>query len=189
MEYKRGQENSKHGSLVSPSLSKVTYDTDVDFLPIFYNDFGLMRNLTGQYGWTGWFYWSWNHQDNMETLDSQGYDPQRHPLLGWYYGDDPVVLDWICYWLCQYGINQMIVLLTPNRDTWEDPFNAGHWHYQLFNHVKNFDAMEFVLEVTYSAAQNILLPIIYDSQFFTVNSLCIIMRIIAVITNYLFPVI
>ncbi len=152
LEYKSGQENSKHGSLVSPPLSNVTYDTDVDFLPIFYNDFGLMRTLTGQYGWTGWFYWSWNHQDNMETLDSQGYDPQRHPLLGWYYGDDPVVLDWICYWLRQYGINQMIVLSTPNRDTWEDPFDVGHWQYQLFNHVKNFDAMEYVLEVASSAA-------------------------------------
>ncbi len=149
LEYKTGQLDSKHGSLVSPPLSTMTQDTDVDFMPIFYNDFGLARSLTGQYGWSGWFYWSWNHQDNLETLDSPGYDPQRHPLLGWYYGDDPVVLDWICYWLRQYGINQMILLSTPLRDTWEDPYDAGHWHYQLFNHVKNFDAMEYVLEVTF----------------------------------------
>lgn len=149
LEHKTGQLDSKHGSLVSPPLATMTQDTDVDFMPIFYNDFGLTRSLTGQYGWSGWFYWTWNHQDNMANLDSPGYDPQRHPLLGWYYGDDPVVLDWICYWLRQHGINQMIVLSTPWRDTWEDPYDSGHWHYQLFNHVKNFDAMEYVLEVTY----------------------------------------
>lgn len=141
LEYKVGEEGSKHGSLVSPPLSTMKNDTDVDFLPIFYNDFGLMKSLNQS--WHGWFYWSWNHQDNV----TPGYDPQRHPLLGWYYGDDPVVLDWICYWLRQYGINQMIILSTPYRDVWQNPRNSGHWHYQLFNHVKNFDEMEYVLEV------------------------------------------
>lgn len=157
LEYKTGQEMTKHGSLVSPPLSTMKNDTDVDFMPIFYNDFGLMRSLTGQYGWTGWFYWSWNHQDNMETLDSPGYDPQRHPLLGWYYGDDPVVLDWICYWLRQYGINQMILLSTPYRDTWSDKYDSGYWHYQLFNNVKNFDEMEYVLEVANSGTRDTVL--------------------------------
>ncbi len=141
LEYKTGEESTKHGSLVSPPLSTMKNDTDVDFMPIFYNDFGLMKSL--DQSWHGWFYWSWNHQDN----ETPGYDPQRHPLLGWYYGDDPVVLDWICYWLRQYGINQMIILSTPDRDVWQNPRNPGHWHYQLFNYVKNFDEMEYVLEV------------------------------------------
>jgi FPC/CPF motif-containing protein YcgG len=36
------------------------------------------------------------------------YDPSRHPMLGWYKGDDPNVLDWQCYWLVKYGVTAVI---------------------------------------------------------------------------------
>ncbi len=153
LELKSGGLDSKNGSLVPPPLFTAQYETTVDFLPIFYNDFGCQRTLTGNYGWTGWFYWTWNHHDTENTVGNDPYDPSRHPLLGYYYGDDPTVLDWQCYWMREYGVDQMIVLANPDTESWDDPYDANHWVYQLFNNTKNFSGMEYVLETPYSGGK------------------------------------
>lgn len=135
------------GTLVSPPLSQANYNTRVDFLPIFYNDFGLeyTRQATGN-TWRGWYYWTWNYHNAGEgsTDPTKIYDPERHPLLGYYKGDDPVVLDWICYWMKEYGINGTI-LYTSNYTDWENPASLGHWMWQLFNNVPNFQKLKYVI--------------------------------------------
>ncbi len=140
-----------NGQLVSPPISTATYETAVDFLPYWYNDFGLKRTATanGKNGWIGWYDWRWNHHD-CEQLGVEGkpydpYDPARHPLLGYYHGDDPVVLDWICYWLQEYGIRQTTPFVGSalNTDRWTDPSSSYHWVYQLLNHTPNAKSMDF----------------------------------------------
>ncbi len=89
-------------------------------------------------------YWTWNHHDVLEKpyigRDAGGRSlmiRSRHPLLGYYRGDDPVVLDWQCYWLNEYGV-QNVVILAEDFTNWEDPECTSHWAYQLFNHAPNF---------------------------------------------------
>ena len=152
-QYTRGSSNdrSKDGNLVSPPLSHASYNTKADFLAYWYNDFGLTftaKTTNVRDYWIGWYDWRWNHH-GCESLGSgfDSYDPTRHPLLGWYHGDDPVVLDWICYWLREYGIGQ-VCTLTPviDTDNWSNPANQGNWMYQLLHNVPNAEGMKFCTE-------------------------------------------
>lgn len=136
------------GTLVRPPLSNADHATRVDLLAHWYNDFGLecTRAAGGAVGWLGWYYWSWNHHDTA-TGD---YDPARHPLLGFYRGDDPVVLDWQCYWLREYGVTGVILYLPSGRSGgtligWERPAHRNHWVWQLFHNVPNFRGLRWVL--------------------------------------------
>ena len=134
------------GNLVSPPLSTADYTTRVDVLPYWFNEFGLTATLNDGAAWNGWYDWRWNHHDCVEkqggTIGFDDYDPTRHPLLGWYRGDDPVVLDWICYWLQEYGMKQAM-LLGNITSTWEEKTDRNHWIYQLLNHVPNAKQMRF----------------------------------------------
>ena len=133
----------KSGSLVSPPLSDKNYETEVDILPYWYNDFGRECQLTGKFGWLGWYYWSWNHHDVQQVdPNSDPYDPNLHPLLGFYYGDDPVVLDWQCYWMKEHAINQTAIL-QGDLINWEDPNSGDHWVYELFHNTPNFKNIRY----------------------------------------------
>ena len=145
-----------NGNLVSPPLSTATYTTKADFVGFWYSDFGRTYTVKNPgSGWIGWYDWQWNHH-GCESLGENydPYDPTLHPLLGWYRGDDPVVLDWICYWLHQYGIEQ-VCTLTPAIDSanWSNPANADNWMYQLLHNVPNAENMGFCIEA-YSSEYN-----------------------------------
>lgn len=144
------------GSLVSPPLSQSKRETKVDVMAYWYNDFGLECIRSAQTGWIGWYYWTWNHHNfnNMEnsSLMRDPYDPARHPLLGFYFGDKPQVLDWQSYWLYEYGVNA-VSLLNQGRhglEGWENPRHRDHWLYQLFNNTPNFKNLRYVLNGEYS---------------------------------------
>jgi len=138
------------GSLVPPPLSTRPVERRVDVLGYWYNDFGLeTRRANPGSGWIGWYYWTWNFHGS----EGDAYDPSRHPLLGFYRGDDPTVLDWQCYWLREYGVAGAILLLSwprPDAETepvsaWEAPRHANHWVHQLLNHVPNARGIGYVM--------------------------------------------
>ena len=141
-----GPEPVTVGNLVRPPLSVAEHETRADLLAYWYNDFGLehRRAHAPGAGWVGWYYWTWNHHDSARDP----YDPARHPLLGFYRGDDPVVLDWQCYWLREYGVRGA-VLLGPSEssdlDSWRTPDHRNHWLYQLFTDVPNFQRLKYVM--------------------------------------------
>ncbi len=138
-----------NGNLVSPPVSTANYETKVDFLPYWYNDFGLYHTYAGKGGSKVWYDWSWNHHSTGNIAGNVPYDPALHPLLGFYRGDDPVVLDWICYWFKEYGINQSIIYNNGAIDTatWEDQSSKAHWIYQLLNNAPNAKNLDFACYV------------------------------------------
>ena len=140
----------KVGNLVSPPISTKQNHTIVDVAPYWYNDYGLQSQLSDA-GWDGWHDWQWNHHD-CTTIGgiTDPYDPSRHPLLGWYRGDEVEVLDWTCYWLREYGMDQSILLAGGWGDTWNDPSNGQHWVYNLLNHTPNAKNMQFGLSEMHS---------------------------------------
>ncbi|TDE11007.1 hypothetical protein [Dyadobacter psychrotolerans] len=128
------------GNLIEAPLATVPTSKTVDILAHWYNDFGLARTAmaqNGQNGWHGWYDWRWNFTTNAN------YDPARHPLLGWYRGDDPKVLDWISYWMVKYGVKGTIITNNFRTTNWNQPSDSGHWLYQLFNHAKNFKLLKY----------------------------------------------
>jgi hypothetical protein len=149
-----------HGKIVAPPLSKVTAQYGVDIVAHWYNDFGLeyTRAADGAVGSLTWYYWDWNHTDASAYTWSgaawvsavgSGYDTSRHPLLGWYRGDDANVLDWQCYWLREYGVTAVSLVSANTVDidtsTWDDPEDGNYWIYQLFTAVPNFKGLKYVL--------------------------------------------
>lgn len=135
------------GSLVPPPVSQTRTSTAVDVVAHWYNDAGLECRRSGG-GWVGWYYWSWAFHDSRIS-DGRGgdpYDPARHPLLGFYRGDDPVVLDWQCYWLLEYGVKAVSLSCGKlDLEHWAAPESPGHWVYQLFHQVPNFQRLRYVL--------------------------------------------
>lgn len=144
-----GRKVADSGNLVRPPLSRVHPVRKADFLGFWYNDFGLECKRVHDWGWLGWYYWSWNHHD----AGGDGYDPARHPLPGFYRGDDPVVLDWQCYWLNEYGVAGVILYTASSlpksrtglTDTWADPGDRNYWIQQLFTNVPNFRNLRYVM--------------------------------------------
>ena len=157
-QYTRGSSSdpTQNGNLVSPPLSTADYDTKVDFLGYWYNDFGRTFTAKTYGGWVGWYDWRWNHHgcENLGT-NYDPYDPALHPLLGWYHGDEPVVLDWICYWLREYAVNQVCPITTTiDAANWANPINNDYWIYQLLHNVPNAEGLKYFIEAnatSYSA--------------------------------------
>lgn len=166
MQELNGREFSS-GYLMNPPLFNDVYKRKVDFIAWWYNDFGLECTRTNQTGWIGWYYWGWNHHDCLDH-DLPGdkkdpYDPSRHPLLGFYKGDDPVVLDWQSYWMLKYGVNVTgLISTTRPYDSksfdFENPGHKDHWMYELLNNAPNFKKMKFLMspEVYYPAVAGIV---------------------------------
>jgi len=137
----------RSGSLVPPPLSAASYPVAVDLVAHWYNDGGLECRRSGG-GWIGWYYWSWAFHTPALSAGQAGdpYDPSRHPLLGFYRGDDPVVLDWQCYWLAESGVKAVTLCCgSVDVDRWQQPQEEAHWIYQLFLHVPNFQRLKYIL--------------------------------------------
>lgn len=137
------------GNLASPPLSAANYKTKVDFIPYWYNDFGLERTIANGTGSSTWYYWDWNFHSNKSDDPAKNYDAERHPLLGYYRGDDATVLEWQCYWMKEYGINTTILMGTNDSpsspEEWSEPTNSSYWIYQLLNNVPNFKNMQYIM--------------------------------------------
>lgn len=139
------------GTLVRPPVSTAEHRTRADLLVHWYNDFGLehRRAHAPNWGWIGWYYWSWNFHNTTRG----DYDPARHPLLGFYRGDDPAVLDWQCYWLREYGITGVILFMSSKWTNpklgliagWGEPTHRDHWICRLFTDVPNFRGLKYVM--------------------------------------------
>ena len=129
------------GNIVSAPLFQGSVSGKVDIIAHWYNDFGLeyTRSGNGANGALTWYYWSWAHHDN-----SSGYDASRHPLLGWYRGDDANVLGWQCYWLLKAGIKAVNIGGAIDSSAWSDPRDRNFWKYQLFNNVPNFKKLKYI---------------------------------------------
>lgn len=119
---------------------------DIDVIAHWYNDFGLV----GGSGWKGWYDWRWNFPTNRDAAGTDpqlGYDPARHPTLGFYEGDDPRVLGWIAYWLRSAGVRA--VSFPQSRgfttDGWSG--NGRDWLEAYFEQTPNSRALDYVLPI------------------------------------------
>lgn len=156
------------GNIIAPPLSNASYETRADIIPYWYNDFGLekTRLAAGAAGWTGWYYWAWNFHNPMET--NMVYDPSRHPLLGFYKGDEPNILDWQCFWLKEYGVKAVTLMTSvgtePVTSGWQQPASGNYWIYKLFNNVPNFNNLGYVLSLStdFGAVNEAQLNAIWD---------------------------
>jgi hypothetical protein len=116
-------------------------------LALWYQDFGLeaTRAAGGTIGSLTWYYWSWLFHGSAGT----GYEPQRHPWLGYYRGDDANVLDWQCYWMNEAGVSGVIIqprgTYSTMMDTWTSASDVNHWIYQLFTNTPNFNSLTYAL--------------------------------------------
>lgn len=112
-----------------------------------YQDFGLeaTRAAAGGLGNVKWYYWSWMFHGAV----GDGYEPERHPWLGYYRGDDPNVLDWQCYWMLEAGVTGVSLqprgTLSELTTGWSIASNVNHWIYQLLTNVPNFGALRYSL--------------------------------------------
>jgi hypothetical protein len=123
--------------------------SNFNVLAHWYQDFGLEAVRTGggagagAEGWLGWYYWAWLFHGSS----GDGYEAKRHPWLGFYRGDDPKVLDWMCYWMCEAGVTGIIPsqrgTYTNIRTGWATPSNLNHWFYQLLTNTPNFKSMQY----------------------------------------------
>ncbi len=141
------------GNIVKPPFFTSKREYDIDVLAYWYSDFGLDAIRDGATGWNGWYTWEWAHTDqvsgNNESLILRGYQPKRHPLLGWYRGDDVNVLDWQCYWLAEAGVKACILQTRTqygklNEATWSNLDDENNWIYKLYNEVPNASNLSFV---------------------------------------------
>jgi len=136
------------GTFVSPPMSDASSTPGVDVMAFWYNDFGLecVRAAGGAIGSTQWYTWQW-----AQTVGgAAAYDPTINPLLGWYRGDDPVVLDWICYWLREAGVKGILLSgrgTLQDTASWSSSNQQNYWMYQLFNNTPNFKGLSYVVNI------------------------------------------
>lgn len=96
-----------------------------------------------------WYDWHWNWTSNPD------YDPARHPIQGWYRGDDPNILDQQCCWLIEAGVKVVIpVAFDLNISTWHLSTDMHYPMYQLFNNSPNFRQLSYIPWVQSSAWAN-----------------------------------
>lgn len=144
-----GEAANLAGLLGAPPVSQTITNSPIDILAHWFNDFGMdCVRQDNSFGSSVWYDWSWNHTDApTKNVNNEPYDNKRHPLLGWYRGDDAAVLDWQCYWLKESGVKAAILYTTNRfkRSTWADPATRGYWMYNLFNHTPNFKRMGYII--------------------------------------------
>lgn len=105
-----------------------------------YQDFGLEYRRVNGPTWNGWYDWRWNFKSQSAGYT---YYPDRHPMLGWYHGEDLQTLAWQAKWLLQHGVDYTILqtgaasAVVPNTATWNTTASIDYWAYQLFNNVNN----------------------------------------------------
>lgn len=133
------------GASEVPPMAKAAPSKGVDIVAHWYNDFGLTSTAlaNGAKGWTGWYDWQWNFPTKGN------YDPSRHPIQGFYKGDDPNVLGWQCYWMAEAGVTAVAITESGgfSRTDWENPAAGQHWVYQLMNNTPNFKSLKYTLSL------------------------------------------
>lgn len=141
------------GSLEEAPYAKPFNQSDIDIIAHWYNDFGLQSTALAPNQENGnylWYDWRWNFPINATQPISPGYtyDEAREPLFGFYPGDNRRVLDWICYWLIESGVN-VVYLTNEFKDItdWALTSSVDHWKYVLFNQVKNFKSLRYIVDV------------------------------------------
>lgn len=164
------------GATTAPPMARPAPSKGVDFLAHWYNDFGLdsvALAANSSNGWYGWYDWSWNFPTNTGNgTTTLGYDPARHPIQGFYKGDDANVLDWQCYWMAEAGVTALAITQSEGftSTNWSSPSSMSYWMYQLFNNVPNFKSMKYTLSLKCSGttaaieAQNNDLVAIYAAH-------------------------
>ncbi|WP_298549244.1 hypothetical protein [uncultured Aquimarina sp.] len=138
------------GNLMEAPTIKNIPNKGLDVIAHWYNDFGLDYTFSTWRNNYNWYDWSWNYDSD----NGNPYDPQRHPLLGWYRGDDPKVLDWICYWLGENGINGVSISHVPSTSNWTNRSDKSHWIYQLMQNTKNFKALKYILFTEFTESKS-----------------------------------
>lgn len=144
------------GASAPAPVARTAPNKGVDIVAHWYNDFGLAKTALDQNMANGnhlWYDWRWNFPTNTgDGINTFGYDPSRHPIQGFYKGDDPNVLGWQCYWMAEAGVTA--VALTESEGFvsagWSSPSNRQHWLYQLFTNVPNFRSLKYLLPLTYT---------------------------------------
>ncbi|MCF4119894.1 hypothetical protein L1785_02775 [Antribacter sp. KLBMP9083] len=138
-----------------PPVVTTKSSRNLDLIAHWYNDFGLDKQALAANQAAGayaWYDWRWNFPTNTgDGQTSYGYDPQRHPLQGFYKGDDPRVLGWQCKWLAEAGINAVSLVQSDGFKRangagvdWSNPASGAYWIYRLFNQTPNFQALRWV---------------------------------------------
>lgn len=135
-----------------PTITKPTKPVGCPAIGAFwYNDFGLeytrSRIPAPNYYASIWYDWGWNWKNQA---GGYAYNPDRHPMLGWYKGDDVDVLGWQVKWLLQHGVDFVICqnpatgardgLLPDDDGNWATETSASNWIYKLLNTVPNMGA-------------------------------------------------
>lgn len=141
------------GNIVAPPESKTAVKGAVDVIAYWYQDFGLDAARDSGIGAHKWYTWEWAHTDSPVDLSAnpkeRGYLPGRHPMLGWYRGEDQNVLDWQCYWLREAGVSAAVVQPRGankliDTATWAATSDINNWIYKLLNTVPNARGLGFV---------------------------------------------
>ena len=165
------------GAVTPPPAARVSPTPNMDYLAHWYNDFGRDHTALvagSANGWYGWYDWQWNRPTNTgDGVTRMGYDPSRHPIQGFYKGDNADVLGWQCYWLAEAGIAGVCIVGAWNgfsSTAWSNPADEDYWVYQLFTNVPNFRALRYVLSLRCTGtkaeveAQNSDVVNIYDTR-------------------------
>lgn len=141
------------GELHEAPMARPFNSSGIDVIAHWYNDFGLQstalapNQANGSYAW---YDWRWNFPINATNPPVAGYtyDASREPLFGYYPGDDAKVLDWICYWLLEAGVNVVYLEQSfSDVENWSNPTSKDYWKYALFNNVKNFKSLRYVVNM------------------------------------------
>jgi hypothetical protein len=135
------------GEVLPAPLAVRPAKKNIDVLAHFYNDTGLSSNALNPSAYHGW-YDSRMFFTNADKISKnfEPYDPSRHPMLGWYKGDDPNVLDWQCYWLVKYGVTAVIPTGSLTAGNFNNnPRSSMYWVWNMMNKVKNFKLLKYIL--------------------------------------------
>lgn len=139
------------GAVNSPPTARAAASKGVDIVAHWYNDFGLDSTALAAGESNGsyvWYDWRWNFPTNTGNgTTTLGYDQSRHPLQGFYKGDDPDVLGWQCYWMAEAGVSAVSIVQPSGFTTadWDNPANGNYWVNRLFTATPNFQALQYVL--------------------------------------------
>jgi hypothetical protein len=123
----------------------------VDLIAHWYNDYGLESTASAAGQANGaylWYDWRWNFPTNTgDGVTTYGYDPQRHPLQGFYQGDNPSILGWQAKWMAEAGVTAVSLVVSQgiNYSTWQNPSDKNHWMWQLLENTPAAKALRWVM--------------------------------------------
>lgn len=126
----------------------------IDLIGHFFDDMGLTTRIVGpptdgpanNNGPNGYF--GWYDARDFQRDSVHGYDPQRHPTLGWFKGDDPKVLNALAYWWIECGLSALSIVgggAGFSSASWSTPTDPWYFVWQLLNNTPNMRGLPFIL--------------------------------------------